>query len=181
MHAPVVEFVDPTLAVHVVDVPPEGVGRAQPAPVAADVAPALEIQYAAPTTVAEFIDPTPAASCVAPAPMVESVDPHGKPAPVATKKRRRGKVAPTADDTHATSASPAAAPAASDEEATMQHVSGLLARGLGEGNPEFDAAAARCIEVGSAVLANLNADALLLEEEQEERQMAKKKAKRKKR
>ena len=35
----------------------------------------------------------------------------------------------------------------------MQHVSGLLARGLGEGNPEFDAAAARCIELGSAVLA----------------------------
>ena len=76
---------------------------------------------------------------------------------------------------------------ASDVEATMRHVSGSLARGLGEGNPEFDAAAARYIELGSAVLAehdekvsNLNAEALLLEEEQKAREMAKKKAKRKK-
>ena len=58
----------------------------------------------------------------------------------------------------------------------MQHVS------------ELDAAGARCIELGSAVLAeqdekvaNLNAEALLLEKEQKARQMAKKKAKRKKR
>ena len=81
-----------------------------------------------------------------------------------------------------------AALAASEVEAAMQQVSGLLVRGLGDGNPEFDAAAARCSELGSAVMAehdekiaNLNAEALLLEEEQEARQMAKKQAKRKKR
>ena len=69
--------VDPTLAAPVVDVPPEGVERAQPAPVAEDVAPAPEIPCPAPTPVADLTDPTPAAPCAAPAPVVESVAPHG--------------------------------------------------------------------------------------------------------
>ena len=73
---------------------------------------------------------------------------------------------------------------ASEMETAIQEVSDLLASGLGEGNPEFDAASARLIELGMAPLeeaANRRAEALLLEEEQEARQMAKKKAKRKKR
>ena len=166
--------------------------------------------YAAPSPVAEYIVPAPAESHAAPAPVVELVDqtpavpvvdvpPEGmeraQPAPVAeaaascaapvpvAKKRRRGKVPA------ATCAAPAvAAPAASEVEAAMQQVSGLLVTGLGEGSPEFDAAAARCIELGAAVMAehdekvaNLNAEALLLEEDQEARQVAKKQAKRKKR
>ena len=52
--------------------------------------------------------------------------------------------------------------AASEMETAIQEVSDLLASGLGEGDPEFDAAWARLIELGA-------------------RQMAKKKAKRKKR
>ena len=62
MLAPVIEYtapalvVDPTLAAPVVDVPPEGVERAQPAPVAEDVAPAPEIPCPAPTPVADLTD-----------------------------------------------------------------------------------------------------------------------------
>ena len=80
---------------------------------------------------------------------------------------------------------------AADSTAALSHhiitiITDLLVRGLGEGNPEFDAAAAPCVELGSAVLAehdeklaNLNPEALPLEEEQEARQTAKEKAKRK--
>ena len=79
------------------------------APVLEFVGPAPAVTYAAPAPVVEFIDPTPAVSCAAPAPMVEFVDPHGALPLAATKKRRRGNVAPKKDDTHATSVSLAAA------------------------------------------------------------------------
>ena len=160
-------------------------------PVDEYVAPPPEVTYAgdaAPGPVAEYFDPAPA---VDPTPAVPVVDapPEGTErtqpaascaAPVpGAKKRRRGKV-PAAN-----CAAPAvAAPAASEMETAIQEVSDLLASGLGEGSPEFDAASARLIELGMAPLeeaVNRHAEALLLEEEQEARQMAKKQAKRKKR
>ena len=93
--APVVEAapvdVQPAHVVKYVTLAP-AVTCVAPAPVAEHAAPATAVTFAAPASVIklatpDIIDPTPAVSCAAPVPEFE-------PTPAATKKRRRGKVAP---------------------------------------------------------------------------------------
>ena len=103
--------------------------------------------------------PVPAVTDTAPVPVSE----HVTPALAVTCGSRAPVIGLMAAVPAVTDTAPAPVNvAASEMETAIQKVSDLLASGLGEGDPEFDAAWARLIELGA-------------------RQMAKKKAKRKKR
>ena len=132
-----------------------------PVPVSEHVTPAPTVTYGSRAPVIEPMASVPAVTDTAPVPVSE----HVTPAPAVTYGSRAPVIGLMAAVPAVTDTAPAPVNenvAASDMETASQEVSDLLARGLGEGDPEFDAAWARLIELGA-------------------RQMAKKKAKRKKR
>ena len=119
--------------------------------------------FAAPTSVNKYTASSPTGTCAAPAPVIDNVasslaTANAAPSPVSDY------VAPT----------PAAFYAA--DLSLVNEKKRLLAAALAEAD-----APQREVLKADATLANLNAEALLLDEEQEAQQTAKKKAKRKKR
>ena len=132
-----------------------------PVPVSQHVTLAPAVTYGSRAPVIEPMAPVLAVTGTAPVPVSE----HVTLAPAVTYGSRAPVIGLMAAVPAVTDTAPAPVNgnvAASEMETASQEVSDLLARGLGEGDPEFDAAWARLIELGA-------------------RQMAKKKAKRKKR
>ena len=126
---------------------------------AAPVAPAPADTYTAPAPVIAHVDPAPALSCAAPAPVNVYVPP-----------------VPAATDTALVTATGSLAPeteVASTYAALAIERKRVVWAALEGGHLD--------IHEANEILADINADALLLEEEQEARQSAKKKAKRNKR
>ena len=132
-----------------------------PVPMSQHVTLAPAVTYGSRAPVIEPMAPVPAFTDTAPVPVSE----HVTPALAVTSGSRAPVIGLMAAVPAVTDTAPAPVNgnvAASEMETAIQEVSDLLASGLGEGDPEFDAAWARLIELGA-------------------RQMAKKKAKRKKR
>ena len=149
--APVIELMAPVIA---------GTDT-EPVPVSQHGTPAPAVTYGRRAPVIVPVAPVPAVTDTAPVPVSE----HVAPAPAVTYGSRAPVIGPMAAVPAVTYTAPVSVNenvAASEMETAFQEVSDLLASGLGEGDPEFDAAWARLNELGA-------------------RQMAKKKAKRKKR
>ena len=135
--APVIELTAPVIA---------GTDT-EPVPVSQHGTPAPAVTYGRRAPVIESMEPVPAVTDTALVPVSE----HVAPAPAVTYGSRAPVIGPMAAGPAVTYTAPAPVNenvAASEMETAIQEVADLLANDLGEGDPEFDAAWARLIELG---------------------------------